>query len=358
MRGNITAADIWKSLHGILCVHKPRDISISALKRHLINAICEGANKRCSPVEIPQIEMPIVEPHPISQAPVVVGLRKQPNYDFHPLVVGQPFRKEDIRVEELDYQQPASSGLCSDTIIVAVLGINDGCDTLESLRDRVWVNEYVLKGQLGRGTVQNKIRGKVNRQYDYEHITYRHMSRFLMRLQAHYKKLAFKLANVDLASQEAFELARKGLPRPKVLGTPVIYFIKLVNFKLPYFTINLHCVCKDDDFLQDFINEIALSLNSVASCRQLLRIRLGPFDCSHSLLDKHFTLKNILRNMQLCQKIIEHDEKTLDKEIVKATTQLAVKDVLDDELVEILGEEEESETIEDCLRVPWGRTYE
>lgn len=81
MRGNITAADIWKSLHGILCVHKPRDISISALKRHLINAICEGANKRCSPVEIPQIEMPIVEPHPISQAPVVVGLRKQPNYE-------------------------------------------------------------------------------------------------------------------------------------------------------------------------------------------------------------------------------------------------------------------------------------
>ncbi|VDO53159.1 unnamed protein product [Onchocerca flexuosa] len=163
MRGNITPADIWKSLHGVLCVHKPRDISISTLKRHLINAICEGANRRCSPVEIPQIEMPVVEPHPISQAPVVVGLRKQPNYDFHPLVVGQPFRKEDIRVEELDYQQPASSGLC-------LLGINDGCDILESLRDRVWVNEYVLKGQLGRGTVENKIRGKVNQQCDYGEI--------------------------------------------------------------------------------------------------------------------------------------------------------------------------------------------
>ncbi|VDN36146.1 unnamed protein product [Gongylonema pulchrum] len=50
---------------------------------------------------------------------------------------------------------------------VSVLGINDGCDSLESLRDRVWVNEYVLKGQLGRGTVDNKIRGKVNRHYAY-----------------------------------------------------------------------------------------------------------------------------------------------------------------------------------------------
>lgn len=97
---------------------------------------------------------------------------------------------------------------------------------------------------------------------------------------------------------------------------------------------------------------------SVASCRQLLRTRLGPFDCTHSLLDKHFTLENILRNMQLCQKIIEHDEKTLDKDIVKTTVQLPIEDILDDEFVEIFDEEEENETIEDCLRIPWGRNYE
>ncbi|EJW87269.1 hypothetical protein WUBG_01819 [Wuchereria bancrofti] len=351
MRIGATVTDIWRSLHGIICVHKPRDTSLTALRLRLINAICEDANKRCLPIEMSEIEMPIVEPHPISQAPVIVGLRKQPNYDFHPLVVGKPFRKEDIRIEEFDYQQPASSGLC-------LFGINDGCDMLESLRDRVWVNEYVLKGQLGRGTVQNKIRGKVNRECDYEHITHQHMSRFLMRLQAHYKKLAFELANVDLESQEAFELARKGLPRPKVLGAPVIYFIKLIHFHLPHFTINLHCVCKNDNFLQDFINEIALSLGSVASCRQLLRTQLGPFNCTHSLLDKHFTLKNILRNMQLCEKIIKYDEKTLDKEIVKATAQSSVDDILNDEFIEMLDEEEENETIDDCLRIPWGRTYE
>uniref|UniRef100_A0A915PKX4 Pseudouridine synthase II N-terminal domain-containing protein n=1 Tax=Setaria digitata TaxID=48799 RepID=A0A915PKX4_9BILA len=351
MCGRAVPADIWKSLHGILCVHKPRDVSLSALKRFLISAICESANKRCSPVEVPEIEMPVVEPHPKSQAPVVVGLRKQPDYNFHPLVVGQPFRKEDIRVEELDYQQPAGSGIC-------LLGINDGCNTLESLRDRVWVNEYVLQGQLGRGTVQNKIRGKVNRKCDYEHITYRNISRFLLRLQAHYKKIAFKLANVDLESQEAFELACKGLPRPKVLDAPVIYFIKLLHFNSPHFKISLHCVCKNDDFLQDFVNEIALSLGSVASCRQLIRTRLGPFGFMHSLLDKHFTLKNVLKNMRLCRKIIEHDEKTLDKEVIKTTAELDLRDVLEDEFIEMLDEEEECETVEDCLRIPWGRTYD
>ncbi|VDM97487.1 unnamed protein product [Thelazia callipaeda] len=266
----------------------------------------------------------------------------------HPLVVGKPFRTEDIRVEEFDDQQPASS----------VLGINDGCDLLEDLRDRVWVSEYILKGQFGRGTVQNKIRGKVNREYGYEHITYHQMTKFLLQLQAHYKKLAFELANVDLESQEAFELACKGLPRPKVLGSPVIYFIKLLHFSLPFFTISLHCVCSNDDFLQDFINEIALSLGSVASCRQLLRKRIGPFSCSHSLLDKHFTLKNILQNMKFCNKIIEYDDKTLDKEVVKATPQLSLEEVLEDELVETFGNLNENETVEDCLRIPWGRTYD
>lgn len=81
MRIPTEAGNIWKLLHGIICVHKPRDISLTSLKRYLINAICESANKRCLPMKIPEIEMPIVEPHPISQAPVVVGMRKQPNYE-------------------------------------------------------------------------------------------------------------------------------------------------------------------------------------------------------------------------------------------------------------------------------------
>ncbi|VDN36147.1 unnamed protein product [Gongylonema pulchrum] len=73
---------LWQALHGIVCVHKPRDMSISALKRHLIAAICDGANKYCSPLVVPRIEMPVVEAHPVSQAPVVIGLRKQPDYSY------------------------------------------------------------------------------------------------------------------------------------------------------------------------------------------------------------------------------------------------------------------------------------
>lgn len=62
--------------------------------------------------------------------------------------------------------------------------------------------------------------------------------------------------------------------------------------------------------------------------------------------------------MRLCQKIIEFDEKTLDKDVVKTTSQAAVSDVLKDDLVEALSDKEEgNEVVEDCLRIPWGRDY-
>ncbi|VDM98450.1 unnamed protein product [Thelazia callipaeda] len=82
MRNLTNASNIWNALHGILCVHKPRDMSLGALKRYLVSRICENANGLCLPAQIPLMEVPIVEPHPVSQAPVVVGLRKQPDYKY------------------------------------------------------------------------------------------------------------------------------------------------------------------------------------------------------------------------------------------------------------------------------------
>lgn len=349
MKVATTAKDLWSVLHGVVCVHKPRDVSISALKRILVTSLCEDANAAIEQKPLPVIEMPIVERHPKSGASIVVGMRKQFDYSAHPLVVGEPFLKEDIRVEELQYLEPASSGVC-------LFGINDGCDELESIRDRAWVNEYRLKGQLGRETVGNEIRGKITRRCGFEEVTHYRMQKLLRRVQAQYKRLSFELANVDVQSQEAFELARKGLPRAKILGTPIIYHIELTSFKAPYFALRLHCVSETDSFLRDFIREIAVSLGSTASCRRLLCTRLGPFDSEHSLLDKHFTLKNILTNMRLCKGILERDKESTEEKVVRSAPRVQIADVLKDELVEIL-EDDEPEEIRDCLRIPWGRDY-
>uniref|UniRef100_A0A914RL56 Uncharacterized protein n=1 Tax=Parascaris equorum TaxID=6256 RepID=A0A914RL56_PAREQ len=108
------------------------------------------------------------------------------------------------------------------------------------------------------------------------------MQKLLSRVQAQYKRLAFELANVDLQSQEAFEIARKGLPRAKILGTPIVY-------------------------------------GTTASCRR----------------------------------IIEKDAIDSDANVVQNKPRIAINEVIEDQLIEVLNEEPCEEVVDDCLRIAW-----
>lgn len=81
MRVNLNGHDVQKFLNGFLCVYKPKDISIASLKRRLINRICEEGNKLDDTI-VPTIQVPIVEPHPVTQALLVTGMREQLDYRF------------------------------------------------------------------------------------------------------------------------------------------------------------------------------------------------------------------------------------------------------------------------------------
>lgn len=50
----------------------------------------------------------------------------------------------------------------------------------------------------------------------------------------------FRLSGVDIQSQDAYELAVKGLVRPADPNVPMIYGVKCVEFNLPDFTIGKH----------------------------------------------------------------------------------------------------------------------
>jgi hypothetical protein len=79
MKVELKARDILKLLNGFICVYKPRDVSISALKRILVNRICEDGNA-FEEIVVPEIKKPIVQPHPVTQAPIVVGMQTQLDY--------------------------------------------------------------------------------------------------------------------------------------------------------------------------------------------------------------------------------------------------------------------------------------
>lgn len=102
---------------------------------------------------------------------------------------------------------------------------------------------------------------------------------------------------------------------------------------------------------------MSINLGTVGCCRQILRKRIGPFDSLHSLLEKHFTLRNVLLNIRLCERLLADDAGCRDPKTVKNTPQVPLDSLLDDNLVEIFGEKPSSEVVEDCLNVPWGRDY-
>lgn len=76
----LKAKEILHILNGFLCVVKPRDVSVRALKSRLIKQICKQGNAMETVWDIPEIKLPIVEPHPETDALVVVGEHKQMDY--------------------------------------------------------------------------------------------------------------------------------------------------------------------------------------------------------------------------------------------------------------------------------------
>lgn len=81
MRFALNAREVQTLLNGFLCVYKPRDISFDALRRRLVASICK-AGQELDDSEVPTMSMPVVESHPASQAPVVVGMRTQLDYRY------------------------------------------------------------------------------------------------------------------------------------------------------------------------------------------------------------------------------------------------------------------------------------
>lgn len=153
MKVELRIKDIWQLLNGVLCVYKPRDLSLTTLKKRIVERIVEDGNRLDQPA-VPMIEMPIIEPHPVSQALVVVGKRKQLDYSQHPLMVGRAFRPEDIMIEEMNDLEITSSGVC-------LFAIGPECCDIEEIKRKAWINSYRVEGKLGEETEENKIRGKV-----------------------------------------------------------------------------------------------------------------------------------------------------------------------------------------------------
>ncbi|NXD91519.1 TRUB2 synthase, partial [Chaetorhynchus papuensis] len=221
----------------------------------------------------------------------------------HPLVRGPPFRKLKIGAgHRLDVK---ASG-------VFVLGIGHGNKLLTELYNCHLTKVYTVGGLFGKATDDFSDTGNLVEKTTFDHITREKLERILAVIQGTNQKALLLYSNIDMKTQEAYELAVKGLIRPMGKSPPIITAVRCLQFALPEFQLEIHCLHETQQYLRKMVHEIGLELKSSAVCTQVRRIRDGVFTVDDALPRTQWNLQSIQEAIWNCQLKVETElEKTL-----------------------------------------------
>ncbi|KAM6337514.1 pseudouridylate synthase TRUB2, mitochondrial [Alca torda] len=224
----------------------------------------------------------------------------------HPLVRGPRFRRLKVGAgHRLDVK---ASG-------VFVLGIGHGNKLLTDLYNCHLTKVYTVGGLFGKATDDFSDTGKLVEKTTFDHVTREKLERILAVIQGTNRKALLMHSNIDMKTQEAYELAVKGLIRPMGKSPPIITAIRCFQFTLPEFQLEIHCLHETQQYLRKIVHEIGLELKSSAVCTQVRRIRDGVFTLDDALLRSQWNLQSIQSAIWDCQlKVKTELEKTLGRQ--------------------------------------------
>ena len=186
---------------------------------------------------------------------------------------------------------------------------------------------YRVTGFLGKATETHFADSRVTARATISHIGSEKIGRLLAAIQASHQRKMFELSGIDIQSQAAYELACKGTIRPADNRLPMIYGIRLAEYRKPFFTIGkkqldewkcfdrsihtqryeiseIHAINETEAYLGELIHEIGINLKSCAHCTGVRCIRHGHFLLEDSLLKKDWNLQNILSGMAHTNKLV------------------------------------------------------
>jgi mitochondrial mRNA pseudouridine synthase TRUB2 len=118
-----------------------------------------------------------------------------------------------------------------------VIGINRGKKTAFKLRDNRPIRVYHVTGRFGSSTETHFNDSAVTVRATFDHVHHVKIASLLASMQASHQKKMFELSGVSVQSQTAYELAVQGPLRPTVTNVPLLYSLKCIDFRRPYFTI-------------------------------------------------------------------------------------------------------------------------
>ncbi|XP_039576016.1 mitochondrial mRNA pseudouridine synthase TRUB2 [Passer montanus] len=245
-------------------------------------------------------------PSPAAEGAVELVAASVPVLAEHPLVRGPRFRKLKIGAgHRLDVK---ASG-------VFVLGIGHGNKLLTDLYNCHLTKVYTVGGLFGKATDDFSDTGNLVEKTTFDHITREKLERILAVIQGTNQKALLMYSNIDMKTQEAYELAVKGLIRPMGKSPPIITAIRCLQFALPEFQLEIHCLHETQQYLRKMVHEIGLELKSSAVCTQVRRVRDGVFTVDDALPRTQWNLQSIQEAIRNCQLKVETElEKTLAHE--------------------------------------------
>uniref|UniRef100_A0A182QX86 Pseudouridine synthase II N-terminal domain-containing protein n=1 Tax=Anopheles farauti TaxID=69004 RepID=A0A182QX86_9DIPT len=284
------APTVWSYLNGVVNLFKPAGITVQQVRNTVIHNLCRDLNQ----LEVrPALQRVVIDN--CNESKLVV--RKVEDLSDNILVTGPRYQPDDIKCRFCANHGRFTSG-------VIVLGINKGTNLAFRLQQNRPLRVYRVTGFLGKATETHFAESRVTTRATINHIGSEKIGRLLASIQASHQRKMFELSGIDIQSQAAYELACKGTIRPTDNKLPMIYGIRLAEYRKPFFTIEIHAINETEAYLGELIHEIGINLKSCAHCTSIRCIRHGHFQLQDSLLKKDWNLQNIISGMAHTNKLI------------------------------------------------------
>lgn len=118
-----------------------------------------------------------------------------------------------------------------------VFGINRGAKLAGKIRNNRPIRVYHVTGKFGKSTESHFNDSPTTAKATFDHVHLGKINSLLSSLTASHQRKMYEMCGVDMQSQTAYELAVKGPIRPVASNIPLLYSIRCIEFKRPYFTI-------------------------------------------------------------------------------------------------------------------------
>lgn len=281
------AVRLFRKLDGLFAVYKPQGVHWKLVRDTIESHLLKDLNSCPPPAPRKAVQFQLLSSgENRSSTDLILSPSMVPSLSDHPLVTGPQFNKVHVGVgHRLD---AFSSG-------VLVLGLGKSNGLLEHLCKSHVTRDYTLDGQFGMAKDNFCHTGRLIEKTTYDHVTQDKLERVLAMIQGANQKALITYSHVDLQTQEAYELALRGLLYPDGKSPPILTGLRCIHFKPPHFTLEVQCVNETQTYLRKFIHEVGLELRTTAVCSGVRRTRDGPFKVENALTRQQWTIENIVQ---------------------------------------------------------------